>query len=113
MWLASKPRTARPSATKRRPPTWQLVLRNNAAVAEVADLRERYVANVGPFEELFFEQSFDQGRRRLDAKPQLPTLPRGPDRVLRRAEQLAGDCGAALECPGNKEYPRPGAARRR
>ena len=90
----------------------QLVLRNNAAVAEIEAVKDLYVAKVGPFEELFFEQPFDSGNRRADAAPQVPLVPRGPDRVLRRAERIRGDCGSALDCPDNKEFPQPGAPRR-
>ena len=72
-----------------------LAARNNAAVAELEAVRDLYVANVGPIEELLFEQSFDSGKRRSDAAPQLPSIPLGSDIVLQRAERIRG--GACIE----------------
>ena len=46
-------------------------------------------------EELLFEQSFDSGKRRSDAAPQLPSIPQGSDIVLQRAERIRG--GACIE----------------
>jgi hypothetical protein len=68
-----------------------LAARNNVAVAELEAVRDLYVANVGPIEELLFEQSFDSGKRRSDAAPQLPPVPRGSDYVLQRAERIRGE----------------------
>lgn len=68
-----------------------LAARNNVAVAELESVRDLYVANVGPIEELLFEQSFDSGKRRSDAAPQLPRVPLGSDFVLQRAERIRGD----------------------
>jgi hypothetical protein len=68
-----------------------LAARNNVAVAELEAVRDLYVANVGPIEELLFEQSFDSGKRRSDAAPQLPPVPRGSDFVLQRAERIRGE----------------------
>jgi hypothetical protein len=68
-----------------------LAARNNVAVAELEAVRDLYVANVGPIEDLLFEQSFDSGRRRSDAAPQLPPVPRGSDFVLQRAERIRGE----------------------
>ncbi len=88
-----------------------LASRNNAAVAEIEAVKDAYVAKVGPFEEIFFEQPFDSGDRRVDAAPQFPVVPLGHERVLRRAEHIEGDCGAAVQCTMNKEFVRPGAPR--
>jgi hypothetical protein len=68
-----------------------LAARNNAAVAELEAVRDSYVANIGPIEELLFEQSFDSGRRRADAVPQLPRLPPRSDIVLERANRIRGE----------------------
>jgi hypothetical protein len=68
-----------------------LAARNNAAVAELESVRDLYVANVGPIEELLFEQSFDSGKRRSDAMPQLPRIPMGSDIVLQRADRIRGE----------------------
>jgi hypothetical protein len=68
-----------------------LAARNNVAVAELEAVRDLYVANVGPIEELLFEQSFDSGKRRSDAAPQLPPVPVGADIVLQRADRMRGE----------------------
>jgi hypothetical protein len=68
-----------------------LAARNNVAVAELEAVRDLYVANVGPIEELLFEQSFDSGERRSDAAPQLPRVPMASDIVLQRADRMRGE----------------------
>src|SRR5690606_21763512 len=87
-----------------------LTARNNLAVAELEVVRDVYVAKVGPLEELFFEQPYDSGDRRADAAPQLPTVPRGPDTVLRRAERLRGGANCApADAVCSKTFTEPGA----
>lgn len=81
-----------------------LAARNNVAVAELKAVRDVYVDKVGPLEELFF----DSGNRR-SAEPQLPTIPTGPDIVLRRAELLrgGGNC-LANDAACSKAFTKPG-----
>lgn len=88
-----------------------LALRNNAAVAEIEAVKDIYVANVGPFEELFFEQPYDGRDRSGYAAKRPPPAPRGPERALRRIERMEGDCGTSLDCTFDKSFARPGAAR--
>jgi hypothetical protein len=91
----------------------RLATRHNDAIGELEAVRDIYVANVGPIEELFFEQSFGAANRRGAAMPRMARLPTGPDTVLGRTEMILGDDGCPEISICNKEMTSPGQERNR